>query len=145
LVACDKVGRCSLRVMDNFISKHGLVGSLHLNHRQRSLGALLNFDRSKTPRLPSFFGLWILFQLTSQWPPLASSLSCHRKFLLILSIFFMPHLKRGKDGHIYDIAPHMRGLSSPELVYLIYSVMSSLSISVACLQLCLLVLAHLLS
>jgi hypothetical protein len=73
------------------------AGSFHLNHCHRSLSALLIFSRSKTPRPPNFFGLWLLFQLTRQLPPRASSLPCHKKlFLLTLSFYFMAHLKRGK-------------------------------------------------
>jgi hypothetical protein len=79
-----------------FMFPQGLCGSFHFNHCHLKCKAILNFDKSKTPRPPSFLGLCTLFQLTRQLPFLASLDPCQRKFLLILSIFLIVHLDRGK-------------------------------------------------
>jgi hypothetical protein len=79
-----------------FMFPQGLFGSFHLNHCHLKCKVILNFDKSKTPRPPSFLGLCTLFQLIRQLTFLVSSDSYHRKFLLILSIFLIAHLDRGK-------------------------------------------------
>jgi hypothetical protein len=84
-----------------FMFPQGLCGSFHWNHCHVKRKAILNFDKSKTPRPPSFLGLSTLFQLTRQLPFLVSLEPCHRKFLLILSIFLVAHLDRGKAIMLY--------------------------------------------
>jgi len=54
------------------------------------------------PALLVFFELHTLVQFTGQWPLLASSTPFHKKFLLILSIHLIAHLKSGNAVIWYD-------------------------------------------
>jgi hypothetical protein len=90
----NKLSSISLCMM--VMLTHGLFGSFHLYQSHLNRKAILNMDKSNIPSPPSFFGLCTLFQFIRQLPPLASSDPCQRKFLLILLIFLIAHLDRGK-------------------------------------------------
>ena len=82
----------SIASQGTVVPTQGLSWSVHSNQSHRSLKALPNSSKSRTPRPPNFFGRMTFAQRTKQCPPFASAEPFHKNLLLILSILLIAHL-----------------------------------------------------
>ena len=80
---------------------HGRSGSVQRYHSHLNLNSLLETSRSRIPKPPNFLVRMVLHQLTRQCAPFVSASPFHRKLLLSLSIFLIPHFGNLKTVRKY--------------------------------------------